>query len=299
MLRIAYYACEATDNPHCSQNTFLQKVFYNGLKIICMVTLTLWLKMVYGLSASKQMPKTKAGDFIVSMTTFPARVGNLWIVIDSIFHQSIRPSKIVLILTQEEFPDGMDAVPHSLKRFLDKGLEVVFVNENLRCHNKYRYVLDKYRDCDVITLDDDLYYWPDTIERLYRLREKNVDCICGNRALRVNVSQGKVSYAHVYNNRGMDIMAQGVGGVLYPPSFRAKELFNHEVVRSLCLSADDNWLRVQETLAGIEAATGDNYPHPLTLLKSQSLALWHKNIGEGQSTVIMEKLLKHYDLIGK
>lgn len=262
-----------------------------------MAALTLWLKTIYALSASTQVPKTKGGNFIVSMTSFPARIGNLWIVLDSVFHQTIRPSKIVLVLTLEEFPNGMDAVPHSLKRFLHKGLEIVFVNENLRCHNKYRYALDKYRDCDVITLDDDLYYWPDTIERLWQLRRKNDKCICGNRALKVNVSQGKVSYSHVYKEHGMDIMVQGVGGVLYPPMFRPKELFNQKVVRRLCLSADDNWLRVQETLAGIEAVTGDNYPHPLTLIKSQSLALWHKNIGEGQSNMIMERLLKHYNLI--
>lgn len=297
LLKVAYYACNATDNESSNRNSLIKKIFYNGLKILCMSLLTLWIKIDYLIckNAIKGLDKTNNGP-IISLTTFPARIKSLWIVIDSFFHQTIRPSKILLILTKEEFPEELNSVPNSLKQFIGKGLEIIFIDYNLRPHNKYYYALEKYRDCDIITFDDDLYYWNDSIERLYNLKEKNPYCICANRALKVFFKDGNVYYKKVNNASGNDLMAQGVGGVLYIPQFRTEEMFNKENIKNLCLSADDNWLMIQENLAKIKVVTGKNYPHPLVLLKSQTFALWHKNLGERRSEKIMENLIKFYKL---
>lgn len=298
LLKIAYYACYSTDNECSDQNGILKKLFYNGLKLLCTITLTLYIKLEYlllGINGMKALDETNEGP-IVSLTSFPARINNLWIVIDSFFHQTRRPSKIVLVLTNEEFPNGLKDIPKTLTRLIDKGLEIVFVDYNLRPHNKYYYALNKYKDKDIITFDDDLYYWEDSIERLYMLKQTNPYCICANRALNVYYNNGLVEYSKAYNQRGYNLMAQGVGGVLYIPQFRTKEMFNKENIMKLCLSADDNWLMIQENIAGFQVVTGKNYPHPLVLLKSQSHALWHKNMSARRSEKIMEELIKNYQV---
>lgn len=297
LLKIAFYACNATDNEHSDKNGIIQKIFYNGLKLLCMATLTLWIKVDYLFNFQNIEGLDENGEGpILSLTTFPARINNLWIVIDSFFHQTYRPSKILLVLTKEEFPEQMRNIPNSLKRLMNKGLEIVFVDYNLRPHNKYYYALNKYRNRDVVTFDDDLYYWEDSIERLYTLKHNNPFCICANRALKVSFQNGCVKYNKAHNECGHNLMAQGVGGVLYIPQFRTKEMFNKESIAKFCMPADDNWLMIQENLAGIKVATGKNYPHPLVLLKSQASALWHKNIGEKRSEKIMAELITNYQI---
>lgn len=297
LLKIAYYACNATDNERSYRNNIIQKIYYNLLKLVCISLLTFWLKLVYYFHVNKikTLEEMDNGP-IISLTTFPARINNLWIVIDSLYHQTYRPSKILLVLTKEEFPHGMESIPNSLKKFIGKGLEITFVDYNLRPHNKYYYALNEYRDRDVITFDDDLYYWEDSIERLYILKHKNPNCICANRALKVTIINGSVKYSKINNECSHYLMAQGVGGVLYIPQFRTAEIFNQENIIKFCLPADDNWLKIQEYKAGIKVATGKNYPHPLTLIKSQSFALWHKNIGERRSEKIMESLIKNFQI---
>lgn len=300
LLSIGYYACEAIANRRTKKNyTFFHKLYFYGLKLLCITLLTYYLKITYALVKQPVIPLSQdEGGCVVSLTTFPARIKGVWMVLDSIFRQTVRPSKILLVLTKEEFPSGMDAVPNSLKRMIDKGLEIVFVDYNLRPHNKYYHALSTFKDRDVVTLDDDLYYWPDTIERLYELKKKYPHCICANRALRISMQNETVTYLKplVNDNKGHFLMAQGVGGVLYPPIFRTDELFNKRIIKELSLSNDDNWLKVQEILAGIPVAAGQSYPHPLVLLLSQRQALFHKNTINGRSARITQKLMEHYGL---
>jgi hypothetical protein len=52
---------------------------------------------------TKKQLSSKQGDFIVSLTTFPARIDKIWIVIDSILRQTLRPKKIILTLSELQF----------------------------------------------------------------------------------------------------------------------------------------------------------------------------------------------------
>jgi hypothetical protein len=300
LLRLAYYACSATDEGR--KNNLPLKVWYAVIKRFSMAAITVYLKVYYSLTKRPIVPlDSNGGGPILSLTSFPARIKNLWIVLDSFYRQTLRPSKIVLVLTREEFPKGMEEIPNSLKRLLNKGLEIVFVDYNLRPHNKYYYALSTYKDCDVVTLDDDLYYWQDTIERLYELKRNHPGCICANRAMLQTEKDGKVLFSGVHlkegYRKGMNLMAQGVGGVLYLPEFRSEEMFKQETIRELSIRNDDNWLRIQETLMDIPVVTGRNYPHPLILLSSQGVALWRTNVCENNgSTMCTRRLLDYYHL---
>ena len=51
---------------------------------------------------------------IISFTSFPARINDVWKVVESLKNQSILPAKIILWLSKEQFPDG-SGIPASLK----------------------------------------------------------------------------------------------------------------------------------------------------------------------------------------
>ena len=38
------------------------------------------------------------------------------------------------------------------------GLEIIFVSDELACHNKYYYAFQQYSDDVIITVDDDVIY---------------------------------------------------------------------------------------------------------------------------------------------
>ena len=51
---------------------------------------------------------------IVSLTTFPARIGYVHLAIKSLLHQTKRPNKVILWLGEEFFPEGENNLPESL-----------------------------------------------------------------------------------------------------------------------------------------------------------------------------------------
>ena len=276
----------------------ISKLIYKIIKLFCiaLIEFICWIKF----KLLHISPPTLVDDTskpIISLTSFPARINGVWLVLISMFYQTHQPGKIWLILTKEEFPRGKSSLPKSLLRMEKIGLEIIFVSYNLRPHNKYYYTLSKVNDRDVITIDDDLFYWDDTIERLYTLREKKPGLICANMALQILKKDGKLCYEKMHSYAcGHSIMAQGVGGVLYPSLFRTDNLFNQKDIIKLCLSNDDNWLKANEILANVKVCTNGAYPHPMALLKSQRYALWKKNIPNGRSLNITKNLLEYYNI---
>ena len=50
------------------------------------------------------------GNLAVSLTSYPPRIGNLWMTIHSLFRQTILPGHIVLYLSHEDFPKGKENI---------------------------------------------------------------------------------------------------------------------------------------------------------------------------------------------
>lgn len=295
LLKIAHHYCRLADQKKSSDKTLLEKIVINGMKVLCMLLITIILKIKY-IIYKHPYPSLDPNGPVVSMTSFPARLNDLWMVLDSIYNQTVRPSKILLNLTRIEFPKGMDEIPSSLKKFLSHGLDIVFVDENLRPHNKYFNTLKNVKDRIVITLDDDLYYWRNTIESLMDLHIQHPNAVCANHTITINFDGEQVKYSKSTKTEGNELIAQGVTGVLYPTNFRPSDLFDTEVIKKLCLTNDDPWLRIQEIRAGVEVYARVGWYHPLELLRSQRTALWHKNQTGNVSSQTTSALIKHYNM---
>ena len=84
----------------------------------------------------KSISSPEEADYVVSLTTYPARVGNVWRVIEMAANQRGIKEKyaICLYLIKSEF-EGID-LPAKIKELQARGLTVKFNEENLKCHNK-------------------------------------------------------------------------------------------------------------------------------------------------------------------
>ena len=125
----------------------------------------------YGLNRKQRKEK-----IVVSLTSFPGRIDTLWITIESILRQTVKPDKIILWLAESQF-DGLSSLPDSLLLLQKRGLTICFCDD-LRSHKKYFYTMQKYPDDLVVLLDDDMIYPLDTIEKLMKLHHKYPTDIC-------------------------------------------------------------------------------------------------------------------------
>lgn len=230
-----------------------------------------------------RIPKPEECDYVVSLTTYPARVNNVWRVIEMAAHQKGIKDKyaICLYLIESEF-EGLE-LPQEIKDLQQRGLTVKFNKENLKCHNKYFYAFQDYPEKNVITIDDDLQYNHHSISGLIKKSKEFPKCIVYNRGNRMIKDAPYNSWPFVENETEpqLDIFPTGVGGVLYPPHCCSAWVTNMSVIKRTCLKADDLWLnfnsRINKTTV---VQSGLKSTYMLLPDTNQQFALWATNNDE-------------------
>lgn len=228
-----------------------------------------------------------SSDVVVSLTSFPSRMKELFMAVKSLFRQTVMPHKIVLWLSAEEFPGGICELPETLQKLVYNGLDIRFVDGNLRSHKKYFYAFKEFPDCRIVTVDDDLIYQTDTIERLLRLNHRFRHSVCANVFRQIAVENGEflpyrrwrkfASGEYVNSCRNVAI---GCGGVLYPPRCFDERIFDKAAISEDCLYADDLWLKANELMCGVDVAGGGLfYARPVELSGSRDSGLQRHNNG--------------------
>lgn len=240
---------------------------------------------------------------IVSLTSFPARINTVWLTIESLMRQTLKPDVIILWLGEDQFT-GIDSLPKSLKKQQKRGLTIEFC-EDIKPHKKYYYAFQKFRDDLIITVDDDIFYPNWMIEGLMELHEGFPTSICCNRAHLITFNEDGepnsyddwLSNPKQINGPTKALLPTGVGGVLYPPNSVDAEVFNKENIKNLCLFADDIWLKVMSLKKGTSVVKTENFPSRLFYVAStQKVALWKENVKKGKNDIQLNNIKDYYNL---
>lgn len=194
-----------------------------------------------------------AKGLIVSLTSFPGRIDVVWQVVETLKRQSLCPDKIILWLSKKQFPTN-DTIPPNLWGLQDDIFEIRLVEDDIRSHKKYYYVMQEYQDNTIITCDDDIYYHPDMIKNLILASRNNPNSITANVTSQLKYSEKELCpYKEWENNYkafcSFNRVQIGVGGVLYPPNVLDKRVFRKDLFMRLAPYADDLWLNSMARLA--------------------------------------------------
>jgi hypothetical protein len=237
----------------------------------------------------------------VSLTSFPARIETVGYAIVSLFHQSMKPDRIVLWLADGQFPDKK--MPLSLEQLQKKGLEIRFCDD-LRSHKKYHYVLQEQQENElVITYDDDLIYPEDSIERLYKKHLQFPDCIVCNRAqtcefegdVLLPYNTWKVNSPIGVKEPSSRLFPSTGGGTLYPYGVVNKEAFYKENMKVCAWSADDLWMRFMSALNGTKIIKSKRFHKTFSVLEnSQVESLQVENCIGGENDRAIKRLSEKY-----
>lgn len=247
------------------------------------------------------LKETKNRRIIVSLTSYGKRLENVDLTIRSILLQSVRPNKIILWLDSSI---SSNMLPHRLILLKNKGLDIRFNCVDLKGHKKYFYAMQEYPDSLIITVDDDVVYYPDTLKTLIDTSRKYPNAVVARRVNQLTFLNNSIMPYSEWNfncrqylKPRMDLLATGVGGVLYPPSCIPDGAFNIDSIIKNAISADDIWLKFHEVSKGIKTVWASNrHTHPFEMPGSQTLALFSTNIDKGINDLVIKKLLKEYDM---
>ena len=210
---------------------------------------------------------------VVSLTSYPARIGRVHLTIRSIAHQSSPPAQIVLVLARSEFSGAVDSLPSPLQRLLqelDGVLSILWVEENTRSYKKLIPARGEFPGRDIVTADDDVLYPFDWLSRLHSAHLSAPTAIIGSRGSRITtVSDGTKLAPYANWPRAADketslrVFLTGRGGIYYPVGSLNARVDDVPSATRLAPTADDVWFKACGILNGSPSSIvdfGEEFP---------------------------------------
>ena len=233
-------------------------------------------------------------QLIVSLTTYPARINFVYKTITTLLQQTVKPDRIILWLAEPQFPEKQ--LPENLTRLQEYGLEIKWVEKDIRSFKKLIPSLKEYPEDIIITVDDDNYYDKRLVEYLYNSYLEAPDCIHARQAFVVKKDKDKnlvmKARNYVYNSTYLPSYLNepvGCGGVLYPPHSLDENVLNEEQFMQKVPTNDDLWFWAHALIKGTKInVIKNNYKLKNYIVEnSQEDALWQKNMINSTSAIGM------------
>lgn len=232
---------------------------------------------------------------IASLTSYPKRINTVWITIETILRQSVKPDIVILWLARNQF-DGLESLPNELLRLQKRGLSIKFCDD-LRSHKKYYYALKEYPDDLIILFDDDMFYPKDTIKKLMHLHKKNPNDIC---TITTEVIEPDIysvpsmwrnpnCYEKIEHSNRVQIFTGS--GTLIEPHLLDEEVFNKDLIKKICPYADDLWITFMTYKKNTKITSLNKWrAFPVCIYNTGKGSLWYINSEEGQNDIQWKNL---------
>lgn len=215
-------------------------------------------------------------DYVVSLTSFPARIRTLPFVMRALVEQTCPPSEIHLYLGKDEIPNRR-WLPKALLELEERGLTVHFVEKTCHQYDKFLHDAELNSDRPYVIVDDDVIYHPHSMAMLLEGLDQHSGCVIANRCHMMEVGlDGALAPYSIWKREqraekpAFRLMPTGAGGVLYPAGFLTRTpVANVREVLRHAPYADDIWLKACALAAGIptfatELSSGSLWYHRYT-----------------------------------
>lgn len=241
---------------------------------------------------------------IVSLTSFGERIKSVYITLESIARQTLKPHKVILWLAEDEFT--LDNIPITLKRFVNRGLEIRFCKD-IKSYKKLIYTVRDFPNGLIITIDDDAIYDFEMIEELYNAHLKHPYTICCHRSHVIKKDSSGDYLPYNQWGKSNEIIEPsflqfptGVGGVLYFPGCFDIEFFKEEKFMQVAPTGDDFWFKAMAWKNGFLTYNpnvySENRPVCILLDSSKIGHLAEDNVIKGRNDEYMFNIIKEYKL---
>lgn len=285
-----------------SRNKWLDKLrFYSALRFITRWTANIVLPLEYRWTKSDPAYRLSKSDerqerIIVSLTTFPKRIHHVHLAIESILRGAVKPDKIILWLSGEQFA-SYDSLPQSLRDLQERGLEIRLVEGDIRSYKKFMYAIEEYKNDLLVTADDDIYYRTDWLKELVDGHKAHPEDVIVNYCfdIRYDADGHRLPYPEWGNNvrEGEHLFFGSGGGVLFPQGCLGEEACNMDLALRVCPKADDIWLNAMVRRSGRTIRRTHYYSTILPVMIIGDERLANTNVESGNDEQ-MEALEAYY-----
>lgn len=293
----------------CLSNTsqFLESVRFNSaMRFGIRLAANNILPALY--SHSRRHIIDRSLPIVVSLTSFPARINRVWIVIESMLRQTPGPERIVLWLSKDQFPNELNDLPENLVSQTDRGLEIRFVEGDIRSHKKYYYAFTEFKDKYILTIDDDLLFPSTFVNDVYVCAKRHNNSVIANFGSKFRWENqgaylGRTNETVSPEETGGDLFFGSGGGTLFSPKRLLPFMDDIETIMTLCPTADDIYLNSLIRLAGMEVTFMGVFPL-LSITNSDDVKLTSHNGNlyspSSANSVQLRALVRHcQDIFGR
>lgn len=186
---------------------------------------------------------------IVSMTSYPKRIGTTRDIYNIILGQKEDDVHFVLVLSEDEFPNLELDLPKDLRE--NFGVEIIWDKGNIRSHKKLIPTLERYPDNAILVVDDDMTMRPGWLHEFIEMHKKYPEDIIYGQTSSVVITERDGSLREIRNFdntylRGVATInqkpANGAAGTLYPAhTFTSPLFFDREKFMALSPTSDETW----------------------------------------------------------
>lgn len=283
-----------------NKHTALSNTIWDKLQIKRAIGLLVKLATNYILPSFLKLSKAMLGEgshvpIVVSLTSFPARIGNVWMTIESLLCQSHKPKSIILWLSRDQFPNELSDLPVRLVKQQERGLVIRFVDGDIRSFKKFYYAFQEFKNSLVMTLDDDLLLPSYFMKSIYDCKLRHPESTIASFGFRYSWSN-QTDYIAAETtticpgDTGRNLFFGSGGGTLFDTKIAAK-MDAIEKIRELCPTADDIYLNALVRICGYSVTFHLNNPL-LSVVTKNDVKLVNHNGDIGDPTSINAKQLK-------
>lgn len=243
-------------------------------------------------------------DIVVSLTTYDKRLKQVYLTIESIMQQSVKPNRIILWL---DYSFKNKKLPQFLIKQMNRGLEVKFC-EDLKSYKKLIPALVEYPSDAIITMDDDTFYNPNIIENL--VSEAHLgQYVFFNRGHYMKMRQNNLTPYLKWETNTQNTSPSrhsfptGIGGVLYLPNTFSPEVLNDSIFMNICPKADDVWFKAMSLYNGVLSKKVETFNvRGIDYIENESvqdIALFKTNKNQGENDKQIKAVFDKYDLYSR
>lgn len=289
-------------NPSMDVMEKLKKIWRRSLRI----AVNARIEIEYRLTFSKfRLHPPVESQLIVSMTSYPKRIRHAWLALESLFRQEDRNFRLILVLAESQFPGRQ--LPRMIRKQIQKGLEILWVERDGRSFDHLGPAYQTFAGSDVISVDDDKFFYSTLVSQLRFAALKHPGAIVGWRGWEMRASNGTVKFYNkwVRANRGTPssrlFMPPG-NGSLYPAGSLPAETGDYDLRDTICPNADDVWYWAMARRAATQSFCLGQPKHRPVWKQSRTEALAHLDPGprEFQNVTthfgLMEALVKELSI---
>lgn len=212
-------------------------------------------------SATGEIPEH---DFIISLTSKADRTNILPISLESLINQDVPAKKIVLYLSEINFPGR--SLPDHLSSYLENHpiVEVRWEKDDIKSYKKLLAVYRDYKDMDVITADDDIRYPHGWTKALLLGHMNNPGCLVGTYYHMMNVRGDLILHGsrNLTNVKKSDYVKLGTGAGIYFPAglLECPELGDSDMFMRYAPTHDEMWVWFIAFMLGIRSVCIGFFP---------------------------------------